>query len=128
MVNHQHPGPSREKSLDTTFLALADPTRRAILAVLHTGDASVSELARPHKMSMPAVMKHIGVLERAGLVSHHKTGRTRRCHLVASPMQQASAWLGTYKRFWEGRLDALERFLEATSPEPNTTSKPNEQE
>jgi len=122
MVKYQHPETPREKSLDTTFLALADPTRRAILAVLHDGDASVSDLARPHKMSMPAVMKHIGVLERAGLVSHHKTGRTRRCHLVASPMQQASAWLGTYKRFWENRLDSLERFLDATAPENETTS------
>jgi len=117
MVKHLHPEPAQEKTLDTTFLALADPTRRAILAVLHHGDASVSDLARPHKMSMPAVMKHIAVLERAGLVSHHKTGRTRRCHLVASPMQQASAWLGTYRRFWEGRLDALENFLESTKPE-----------
>ena len=112
-------------NLDTTFLALADPTRRAILAVLHNGDASVSDLARPHQMSMPAVMKHIGVLERAGLVSHHKTGRTRRCHLVAAPMSQAVHWLETYRKFWENNLDSVEDFLERTAPLPTqpTTKK-----
>lgn len=119
MVNHLHHEPAPEKALDTTFLALADPTRRAILAVLHTGDASVSDLARPHKMSMPAVMKHIGVLERAGLVTHHKTGRTRRCHLVAAPMSQAVSWLETYRQFWENNLDSLEQFLHNTQPKSN---------
>jgi DNA-binding transcriptional ArsR family regulator len=111
MVKHLHPVARKETALDTTFLALADPTRRAILAVLHTGDATVSDLARPHKMSMPAVMKHIGVLERAGLVTHHKTGRTRRCHLVAAPMAAATHWLETYRKFWENNLDSLEQFL-----------------
>ena len=117
MVKHFQSEPRSNQSLDTTFLALADPTRRAILAVLHHGDASVSDLARPHSMSMPAVMKHIGVLERAGLVTHHKTGRIRRCHLVAAPMQQAVSWLETYRKFWENNLDSLERFLEATKPQ-----------
>ena len=112
MVKHQ-------PNLDTTFLALADPTRRAILAVLHNGDASVSDLARPHKMSMPAVMKHIGVLERAGLVSHHKTGRTRRCHLVAAPMAEAVSWLDYYRQFWENKLDSLELFLQNQQPKSN---------
>jgi DNA-binding transcriptional ArsR family regulator len=119
MVKCLNPEPAPEKTLDTTFLALADPTRRAILAVLHTGDASVSDLARPHKMSMPAVMKHIGVLERAGLVSHHKTGRIRRCHLVASPMRQAVSWLETYRQFWENNLDSLEQFLHNTQSQSN---------
>jgi DNA-binding transcriptional ArsR family regulator len=124
MVKRLHPVPAPEKTLDTTFLALADPTRRAILAVLHTGDATVSDLARPHKMSMPAVMKHIAILERAGLVTHHKTGRTRRCHLVAAPMSQAVRWLETYRKFWETNLDSLEhflandRFLHTTQPNP----------
>jgi len=98
-------------SLDRTFGALADPTRRAILATLMLGQASISELARPHRMSLPAVLKHVRVLERAGLVSQSKNGRTRFCQLAAEPLKQAEDWISRYRVFWEGTFDSLERFL-----------------
>jgi DNA-binding transcriptional ArsR family regulator len=97
--------------LDATFSALADPTRRAILATLSSGQASVSDLARPYKISLPAVMKHLRVLENAGLVSQEKTGRIRRCRLAVQPLKQASEWLFYYRSFWENQLNALERYL-----------------
>ncbi len=98
-------------SLDSTFGALADPTRRAILATLMSGQASISNLARPHRMSLPAVMKHVRVLERAGLVSQKKIGRTRHCQLAADPLKEAEDWLSQYRVFWEKQFDALEKFL-----------------
>jgi len=98
-------------SLDSTFGALADPTRRAILATLMLGQASITELAKPYRMSLPAVMKHLHVLEQAGLVSQKKTGRTRRCQLAAKPLKDAEAWLSQYRIFWEGTFDSLERYL-----------------
>ncbi len=98
-------------SLDTTFGALADPTRRAILASLMLGQASTSELAKPHRMSLPAVMKHLRVLEHAGLVTQIKTGRTRRCQLAAEPLRNAQQWIAQYRTFWEGTFDSLERYL-----------------
>jgi DNA-binding transcriptional ArsR family regulator len=97
--------------LDATFSALADPTRRAILASLSGGQASVTELAQPYKMSLPAVMKHLRVLEEAGLVSQEKTGRIRRCRLAVQPLKHASEWLLYYRNFWENQLNALEQFL-----------------
>lgn len=99
------------RGLDATFQALADPTRRAIVAALARGQASVSELARPHRMSLPAVMKHLGVLQRAGLVTQRKSGRTRRCRLSARPLRQAQAWISQYRAFWETQFDALDRYL-----------------
>jgi DNA-binding transcriptional ArsR family regulator len=99
------------KHLDATFSALADPTRRAILATLSSGQASVSDLARPYSISLPAVMKHLRVLEDAGLVSQEKTGRIRRCRLAVQPLKQASEWLSFYRVFWENQLNALERYL-----------------
>jgi DNA-binding transcriptional ArsR family regulator len=107
-------------SLDSTFGALADPTRRAILAALMLGQASISELARPHRMSLPGVMKHVRILERAGLVSQRKIGRTRRCQLAAKPLKDAEAWISRYRLFWEGTLDSLERYL---SQEKNKEEK-----
>ncbi len=101
-------------SLDCTFGALADPTRRAILATLSLGQASISELAKPHRMSLPAVMKHVHVLERAGLVSQKKIGRTRHCQLTAKPLQGAEQWISQYRAFWQGTLDSLERYLSET--------------
>jgi DNA-binding transcriptional ArsR family regulator len=89
------------------FSALADPKRRAILVRLAEGEASVSELARPFDVSLPAITKHLGVLERAGLLEHHKEGRVRHCRLVAAPMRLADAWLSDYRVFWEQRLDSL---------------------
>ncbi|MBI3606946.1 MAG: helix-turn-helix transcriptional regulator [Nitrospirae bacterium] len=100
--------------LDATFSALSDPTRRAMLAMLTRGDCSVTELAKPFSMSLPAVSKHLRVLERAGLLARERDGRVHRCRLVAEPIKQAATFLETYRRFWEGRLDALARYLETT--------------
>jgi DNA-binding transcriptional ArsR family regulator len=97
--------------LGATFGALSDPTRRAIVERLRRGDASVGELAEPFDMSLPAVSKHLTVLERAGLVERVKEGRTRRCRLVDEPMREALEWIVSYGRFWEGQLDSLERFI-----------------
>jgi DNA-binding transcriptional ArsR family regulator len=94
MVNH-------EAVLSDTFAALADPTRRAILARLRAGEASVGELAHPFRMSLPAISKHLRVLERAGLLERRRQGRRRRCRLVARPMREAAAWINRYRRFWE---------------------------
>ena len=98
-------------TLDSTFGALADPTRRAILATLKLGQASITELAKPHRMSLPAVMKHVRVLEQAGLVSQSKSGRSRFCHLTAEPLKHAESWISQYRKFWEGTFDSLERYL-----------------
>ena len=98
-------------TLDSTFGALADPTRRAILASLTLGEASMSDLAGPHRMSLPAVMKHVRVLQSAGLVSQKKIGRTRFCQLAPAPLKHAEDWIAQYRRFWEGAFDSLERFL-----------------
>jgi DNA-binding transcriptional ArsR family regulator len=99
------------EKLDRTFSALADPTRRAILATLSGGQASVTQLAQPYRMSLPAVMKHLRVLEKAGLVSQQKIGRVRHCRLAVQPLQQASNWLSQYRSFWEKQLEALDRYL-----------------
>ncbi len=107
-------------SLDTTFGALSDPTRRAILAMLMQGQVSITELAKPHEMSLPAVMKHLRVLEQAGLVSHKKTGRTRYCRLAAQPLKDAQEWLSHYRLFWERQFDALERFLKEAEEKENS--------
>lgn len=104
------------KSLDATFAALSDPTRRAILARLAQGEASVSDLAGPFAMSLPAFLKHVFTLERAGLLEARKDGRVRRCRLAAAPLHEAADWLARYERFWEERLEALGRCL-GESPE-----------
>ena len=96
--------------LDATFAALADPTRRAILARLASGEASVTELARPFAMSQPAISKHLRVLERAGLISRGRDAQRRPRRLEGKPLAEANAWLERYRQFWEGsfqRLDAL---------------------
>ena len=98
--------------LDETFRALADGTRRAILARLSRGDALVSELAEPFSMSLPAISKHLRVLEDAGLISKKKSGRNRVCHLEAGPLQQVASWTGFYQSFWDIRLDRLSESLE----------------
>lgn len=104
---------TNEASLDLTFGALADATRRSILARLAEGDATVGELARPFAVSRPAISKHLRVLERAGLVRRTPEGRVSRCSLDAAPMCEASEWVERYRTFWEGRLEALARYLEA---------------
>jgi DNA-binding transcriptional ArsR family regulator len=98
--------------LDATFGALADPTRRAIVERLAQSEASVGELAEPFDISLPAISKHLTVLERAGLVTRTKEGRARRCRLVEEPMRDALEWIAAYGRFWEERLDSLGEFLE----------------
>jgi DNA-binding transcriptional ArsR family regulator len=108
----------RHDRLDAVFSALADPTRRAIVVRLAEGEASVSELAEPFDVSLPAVTKHLAVLERAGLLEHHKRGRVRHCRLVAAPMQVADDWLSSYRVFWENRLDSLTDHLKATKERP----------
>lgn len=97
--------------LSTTFAALADPTRRAILARLADGEASVTELARPFDMSLPAVSRHLKVLERAGLVARGRDAQWRPCRLEAAPLRDAAGWLEHYRRFWERSLDRLEEYL-----------------
>jgi len=100
-------------NLDRTFAALADPTRRAILARLSEGHATVGELAEPFDMSLPAVSKHLKVLQQAGLIERRRDGRTQICAVQAAPLQDADAWLAHYRAFWEGNLDSLARFLES---------------
>ncbi len=104
----QHMTPDR---LDSTFAALADPTRRAILARLASGETSVSELAEPFAMSLPAISKHLKVLQRAGLIERGREAQWRPCRLAAAPLKDASEWLEHYRRFWEESLDRLEEYL-----------------
>ena len=97
--------------LSTTFSALADPTRRAILARLISGEASVTELAEPFEMSLPAVSKHLKVLEHAGLITRGREAQWRPCRLEAGPLKDAADWLEHYRRFWEQSFDRLEDYL-----------------
>ena len=114
MVNYS----ASAAALDATFAALADPTRRAILAHLsRSPDATVGEIARPFAMSLPAVSKHLRVLEDAGLLSRRREGREHHCRVVAAPLKPASAWIARYEKFWEGRLEALARYLEESADE-----------
>ena len=98
--------------LSTTLSALADPTRRAILARLSLGEASVTELAEPFAMSLPAVSKHLKVLERAGLVARSRSAQWRPCRLDAGPLRDVAGWLEGYRRFWEASLDRLDQYLQ----------------
>jgi DNA-binding transcriptional ArsR family regulator len=103
--------------LSATFQALADPTRRAILARLALGETSVSELATPFKMSMPAVSKHLKVLEHAGLITRSRDAQMRPCKIQAAALKEADDWLEEYRRIWEQRLDRLEDYLKAVQLE-----------
>jgi DNA-binding transcriptional ArsR family regulator len=98
-------------TLSNTFSALADPTRRAILARLALGELSVTELAQPFEMSMPAISKHLKVLERAGLIARGREAQWRPCSLKAAPLKDAAQWLEHYRRFWEESLDRLDDYL-----------------
>jgi DNA-binding transcriptional ArsR family regulator len=97
--------------LSATFAALADPTRRAILARLASGEASVTELAEPFEMSMPAVSKHLKVLERAGLIARGRDAQFRPCRLEAAPLKDAADWVEEYRQFWEQSFDRLDEYL-----------------
>jgi DNA-binding transcriptional ArsR family regulator len=103
--------------LDTVFLALSDPTRRAILERLARGEASGTELARPFSISVPAISKHLRVLENADLIQRRKDGRVHHFRLATRSMREAAAWLEQYRQFWETQFDALANYLEATSEE-----------
>ena len=107
MVNHS-------KHLDLTFSAISDPTRRAILLQLAQGEKPILDLASPYSMSLPAISKHIRILENAGLLTRAKRGRVNYCRLNADPLREAGKWLVFYQRFWNTKLDALEKFLEET--------------
>jgi DNA-binding transcriptional ArsR family regulator len=118
----------RTEKLDRTFAALADPTRRALLAKLSRSDElSISQLAEPFSMSLPAVMKHLDVLSDAGLVTRNKSGRVVSCKLRAEPMRDANEWLNRYQKFWNDRLDQLAAFLEEEScqPSPSNPASPS---
>lgn len=129
MVKLNEPArPAFDDAMDATFAALADPTRRAIVArMAESGDAGlgVTELAEPflETMSLPAVSKHLRVLERAGLLKQQRDGRVRRCTLEPEPLRQASEWVAFYRRFWSDRLDALAEFLESDNPSPEKETR-----
>jgi DNA-binding transcriptional ArsR family regulator len=99
------------ETLDTTFAALADPTRRAILARLTRGEATVNELAEPFELTLPTVSKHLKVLERAGLISRARVAQSRPCRLEAGPLREVADWVEQYRRFWEQSFDRLDDYL-----------------
>jgi len=107
------------RRLDRTFAALADPTRRRILEHLALGDRCVTDLARPYRMSLPAVSKHLRVLEKAGLVHRRRDGRVHRLKLEAAPMRQAQQWIEEYRRFWEDSFDRLDAYLKKLQTKEN---------
>jgi DNA-binding transcriptional ArsR family regulator len=107
----------RDVDLDAVFAALAHPTRRAIIEQLAAGDTTVGELAKPHDVSLPAISKHLRVLEEAGLLEVTPEGRVRKCALKATPLSAAFSWIVQYRLFWEARLDALARLVEEPSEE-----------
>jgi DNA-binding transcriptional ArsR family regulator len=110
--------------LDATFAALADPTRRAILARLSSGEASVTELAEPFAMSQPAISKHLKVLERAGLISRGRDAQRRPCRLEARRLAEATEWLERYRRFWEGQFQRLDALLAELGAKEKKRARP----
>ena len=106
--------------LSATFAALADPTRRAILARLAAGERSVTELAEPFDISLPAVTKHLKVLQRAGLITRGREAQWRPCRLAARPLREVADWVERYRRFWDERLDRLDDYLRETQPRKGT--------
>jgi DNA-binding transcriptional ArsR family regulator len=114
--------------LSGTFAALADPTRRAILARLAGGEATVTELAEPFAMSLPAVSKHLKVLERAGLIARGRTAQWRPCRLEPARLRDASEWLATYRQFWEGSFDRLDEHLRELQREENDDEQDTDDE
>ena len=109
----------RSSLLDRTFGALADPTRRRILAQLARGEECVTDLAKPHAMSLAAVSKHLIVLEKSGLVKRRRDGRVHSLALEAKPMREARAWIDRYRKFWEGNLDQFEKYLDKLQTKEN---------
>jgi DNA-binding transcriptional ArsR family regulator len=113
-------------SLSTVFAALADPTRRAILERLADGEATVTELAEPFDMSLPAISKHLAVLERAGLVAKSREGQRRYCRITATPLRSVTTWLDDYRRHWEANLDSLDAYL--TRVQQTSSEDPQEEQ
>ncbi len=113
-------GNAQQAHLDATFAALADPTRRAILAKLASGQASVSELAEPFEMTQPAISKHLKVLERAGLISRERDAQRRPSRLVARPLAEASEWLEQYRQFWGASFQRLDGLLDSMTAAAST--------
>ena len=105
--------------LSSTFAAIADPTRRAILVRLSRGEAAVKELAEPFRMTLPAITKHLKVLEKAGLIERSRSAQMRPCKLRAKPLKEAASWIDQYRRFWEGSLDRLDDYLREMQSEPD---------
>jgi DNA-binding transcriptional ArsR family regulator len=120
-MSYEQPDPD---SLNTTFAALADPTRRAILARLASGEASVTELAEPFTMSQPAISKHLKVLERAGLISRGRDAQRRPRRLEARPLAQATEWLEAYRQLWEGNFRRLDALLDQLRTDQRNTDQP----
>jgi DNA-binding transcriptional ArsR family regulator len=116
-----------DNRLDATFAALSDPTRRAILARLAVGEASVMELAKPFEMSQPAISKHLKVLETAGLISRGRDAQRRPCRIEAAPLAEAKDWLERYREIWERNFRALDHLLAELQPEKHTNFKPSKQ-
>jgi DNA-binding transcriptional ArsR family regulator len=110
-------------NLNMAFAALADPTRRAIVARLAAGEATVNELAAPFAMTQPSISKHLKVLERAGLISRGRAAQTRPCRLEAAPLKEVANWMALYRHIWEGSLARLDTFLQSTEPAPPTPMK-----
>ena len=108
--------------LDAVFGALADPTRRAILARLTDGDANVAELAAPFRVSQPAISRHLKVLEQAGLISRRRQATARFSHLEAEPLREATDWLARYRRYWDDRFDQLDELMERLQPAPGSST------
>ncbi len=117
LTGYKHVAPDR---LDVTFMALADPTRRAILARLAAGEATVMELAAPFAMTQPAISKHLKVLERAGLVSRSRDAQRRPCRIQAAPLAEATGWLEGYRQLWERNFQRLDALLEEIAPQAPT--------
>jgi DNA-binding transcriptional ArsR family regulator len=117
---------SSHDQLSTTFAALADPTRRAILARLSAGETSVTDLAEPFDMSLPAITKHLKVLERAGLISRSRDAQWRPCRLEAKPLEAAADWVEQYRKFWEDSMDRLEEYLTELQKREKKINKDND--
>jgi DNA-binding transcriptional ArsR family regulator len=113
-------------AISMTFSALADPTRRAILAKLSKGEASVNELAKPFAMSLPAISKHLKVLERAGLIARGREAQYRPCRIEAAPLKQVADWVEYYREIWEQRFDRLDSYLQELKAETKKQKKKNE--
>lgn len=116
---------TQSRRLDATFAALADPTRRAILSRLSSGDATVNDLAKPFKMSQPAISKHLKVLERAGLITHTQVAESRPRRIVGAPLKEATDWLENYRKFWDESFERLDELLEEMKLETSPKESKN---